>query len=195
MELLAEGVESLKLPCSLVLLIPAIGVLLLGHRRRWLIPAWIATVSVVAWMRFSGWWTAAPSGLLHVLSGVALAGVVLLAWKRDSLVADFGATVGAAVLATWTWVPCVGRELAGVVNSARSEPWGELAPTSIYMVGLFLPLILVAALDVAVPRFGDAIELRSARMIGLAIVFVVGALVAVTLFDNLASELARRSTF
>lgn len=195
MELLAEGVESLKLACSLVLLIPALGVLLLGRRRAWLVPAWIVTVALIAWLRFAGWWTARPSGLWHLLAGVALVGLVVIAWRRNALATDLAATIGAATLATWTWVPCVGRELGDVLNEARFEPWGELAPTFVYMVGLFLPLIVFVALDVAIPRVGEAIELNWIRMIGLAILLLVGVLVAITLLDNLASELARRSSF
>ena len=92
-------------------------------------------------------------------------------------------------------MPCVGRELGDVLNAARSEPWGELAPTTVYMIGLFLPLIVFVALDVAFPQVGEVIELTWIRMIGLTIVLAVGVLVAITLFDNLAGELAGRSSF
>jgi hypothetical protein len=194
-ELLAEGVESIKLACSLVLLIPALGIALLGRRRVWLVPAWIATVAVVAWVRFSGWWTALPSGVWHVLAGAVLVAAAGLAWKRDELATDLAATVGVAFVATWTWVPCVGRGLGDVLNAARFEPWSQLAPTVVYFVGLFVPLIVLTALDVAWPRIGDVIDLPRVRDAGLVVITIVGGLVAVTLFDDLAGELARRSSF
>ena len=195
MNILAEGIESLKLACSLVLLIPALGIVLMGRRRVWLVPTWIATVSLIAWLRFTGWWTPFPSGAGHVLAGVALLGLVVLAWKRDRLVTDLAATAAGAFLAGWTWVPCVGRELGDVLNNARAQPWSELLPTLLYMVGLFVPLVLIAALQVAWPNFGDVSDDRRVRGLGLGLVAMVGALVAVTLFDDLASELARRSSF
>jgi cytochrome c biogenesis protein CcdA len=195
MDLLAEGVESLKLACSLVLLVPALGVMLLGRRRLWLVPTWIITVSLIAWLRFTGWWTPLPSGIAHIAAGFGLAGLAVLAWKRNDLVSDIAATAGVAFIAGWTWIPCVGRELADILNNARAEPWAELAPTFIYLLGLFLPVVLFAALQVAWPKFGEVIELEWLRTAGLTIIFAVGALVAVTLFDDLASELAERSSF
>ena len=154
MGIFAEGIESLKLACSLVLLIPALGVVLMGRRRVWLVPAWIVTVGLIAWLRFTGWWTPLPSGLGHVAVGLGLLGLAVLAWRRDSLVSDLAATVSVAFLAGWTWIPCVGRELGDVLNNARAQPWAELVPTLLYSLGLFIPLVAIAALQVAWPKFG-----------------------------------------
>lgn len=195
MRIFAEGIESLKLACSLVLLIPALGVVLLGRRRIWLVPAWIGTVSLIGWLTFAGWWTPLASGPTHVLVGLVLIGLTGLAWKRDALATDMAATMTAAFLATWTWIPCVGRELGDILNNARAKPWSELVPTVLYFLGLFLPLIIIAALDVAWPRFGTITAARWVRSTGLAIVGLVGLLVSVTLFDDVAGELVRRSSF
>jgi hypothetical protein len=82
-----------------------------------------------------------------------------------------------------------------VLNNARAEPWSELVPTIIYLTGLFVPLILIAALGVAVPKFGEWAEKPALRSAGLVVVVVIGGLAAVTLFDDLAGELRRRSSF
>ncbi len=195
MGVFAEGIESIKLACSLVLLIPALGVVLLGRRRAWLVPTWIATVALIAWLRFTGWFTPLASGLGHVLAGVVLVGLAVLARKRDDLATDAVATAGVAFIAGWTWIPCAGSELGDILNNARPEPWAELIPTVLFVVGLFVPLILIAALEVAWPRLGELLERPALRTTGLAIIALVGGLVAVTLFDDLASELARRSSF
>lgn len=81
------------------------------------------------------------------------------------------------------------------MNNARAEPWSELVPTFLYMLGLFVPLVLIAALEVAWPKFGEISDKPPIRTVGLSIIALVGGLVAVTLFDDLASELARRSSF
>lgn len=191
----AEGIESIRFACSLVLLIPALGIVLLGRRRNLLVPVWIATGSLVAWLRFSGWWDLEASGLWHSLSGVLLVALAWAAWKRNDAVADSAVTVLGAVIASWTWVPCVGSHLGDILNAARSEPWGQLLPTVAFMVGLFVPLVVLAALDVAAPKLAERAEHPRVRTIGLSIMVLVGALVAVTLFDDLAGELARRSSF
>lgn len=195
MGIFAEGIESLKLACSLVLLVPALGVILMGRRRVWLVPAWIITVSLIAWLRFTGWWTPLPSGPGHIVVGIALLALAVLAWRNDSLVSDLAATVAVAFLAGWTWIPCVGRELADILNNARAEPWAQLVPTFLYMLGIFIPLVAIAALQVAWPQFGKISDTSKVRTVGLSIVALVGGLVAVTLFDDLASELAQRSSF
>ena len=191
----AEGIESIRFACSLVLLIPALGIVLMGRRRNVLVPLWIATVAIVAWLRFTGWWGLEASGVWHVLAGVALVGLGLVAWRRDDMRTDAAVTVLAAGIAAWTWIPCVGRHLGDILNAARREPWAQLPPTIAFIVGLFVPLVVLAALDVAAPKLAERFEHRNVRGAGLAVLLLVGALVAVTLFDDLAGELARRSSF
>lgn len=191
----AEGIESIRLACSLVLLIPALGIALLGRRRSLLVPLWIVVVTIVAWLRFTGWWGLESSGVWHVLAGIALVALAALAWKRDALSSDVGVTALAATIAAWTWVPCVGRHLGDILNDARREPWGQLPPTIAFVLGLFVPLIVLAAFDVAAPKLSERFDHANVRAVGLSIVLLVGALVAVTLFDDLAGELARRSSF
>lgn len=195
MGIFAEGIESLKLACSLVLLVPALGVALMGRRRVWLVPAWIVTVTLITWLGFARWWSLRDTGFWHVLAGVILVALVALAWNRDALGTDLAATVVAAFLAGWTWDPCVGSELGDIITSAPFRPWSQLGPSLLYFGGLFIPLILLASIEVAVPKLGDWISHPSVRNAGLSIVMLVGALVSITLFDDLASELARRSSF
>ena len=195
MSIFAEGIESLKLACTLFLLIPALGVALMGRRRIWLVPTWIITVSLIAWLRFTGWFTPLASGFGHVAVGIVLLGLAALAWRRNDLATDIAATAAVAFLAGWTWVPCVGRELGEILNNARAEPWAEALPTFLYILGLSIPLVLIAALEVAWPKFTELTDTPKFRAVGIGVIALVGGLVAVTLFDDLAGELARRSSF
>lgn len=195
MNIFFEGIESLKLACSLVLLVPAIGVALLGARTRWLAPLWVLVVSVVAWLRFATWWNLAPEGFVHSAAGAVVVGLAVAAWRFDRWPWDAAATAGVAVVAAWTWVPCVGEHLGDILNNARRSPWPELAPTFGYLTGLFVPLLLLAALPVAVPQIASVLHRPSVRLAGLAIIALIGVLVTITLFDDLAGELARRSSF
>ena len=195
-DLFLEGIESVKLACSLILLIPALGIAFLGKRRVWLVPAWIITVSLVFWARFTALFDVLPSGAPHIASGLGLVGLAFLAWRTDKLQTDAVATIGVAFVAAWTWQPCVGRELGdSILNRVRdTAPVELLPPTLIYLTGLFVPLILLAALDLAWPKLGDRLDKPAVRNAGIGVVFLVGALVAGTLFDDLASELLRHST-
>lgn len=196
MQLLLEGIESLKLACSIILLVPAVGIILTGRRHAPLLTAvWIATVVVVAWARFATWWITPATNPGHLALGLLTAALGVAAWKRPHLGLDIAATIAVAVLATWAWVPCVGRELGSILNEARFEPWGELAPTAVYFIGLFLVLIVAAALPVMVPAINKIIDRETVHRTGLAIVIIVGLLASVTLLDDLAGELARRSSF
>lgn len=196
MQLLLEGIESLKLACSIILLVPAIGIFLTGRRHAPLLTAvWITTVVIVAWVRFATWWVTPATHAGHLVLGLLTAAIGLAAWKRPNLALDLAATIALAVLATWAWVPCVGRELGEILNEARFSPWGELGPTAIYFVGLFLVLIVLAAIPVLIPTIGNLLDRVAVHRTGLTIIIAVGLLASVTLLDDLAGELARRSSF
>ena len=64
-----------------------------------------------------------------------------------------------------------------------------------YLTGLFVPLILLAALDIAWPKFGEVLDKPGVRKTGLGVVFLVGALVSATVFDDAASLLLEHSSF
>jgi len=183
MALFAEGIESIKLACSLVLLVPAIGIMLFGRRRVWLVPIWILTISLIAWLRFALILDPLPGGIGYIAAGALLAALAGVAWKRDALDTDVAATALAATVTGWTWVPCVGREFGDILNNVRDEPASQLLPTLVYLGGLFVPLILIAALGVAIPRLAEWADKRQVRTTGYAIVALVGGLAAVTLFQ------------
>lgn len=192
---LAEGVESIGLACSLVLLVPALGAALLGVRRVALIVTWIVATIVVAWMRFVGWWDLAAEGLAHMTTGVVALVIIVAAWRLERLELDLGATILVAAISAWTWVPCVGPELGEILNSARVQPWKQFLGTAAFLVGLYLPLVIVGALMVVAPEIARRIDTPSTRRLGLTVFATIGGLVAVTLFDDLAGELARRSSY
>lgn len=194
--LLLEGVESLRLPCSWVLLIPGIAITTFGRRRTPLVVAVFAiTAMVVAWLRFAGWWFAVPHGATQVLIGVAILTSAALAWTMDRASTDSAAAAVTGLAAASTWIPCVGPHLGEVLNEARSQPFGNIGGTVAFLTGQFLPLVLVASLGVLAPGFRSRLEDRRVIAVGAGLLALVGLLFVTTLFDDIASELARRSTF
>jgi len=193
---LLEGVESLRLPCSWVLLIPAAAITVFGRRRSTLVVAvFVVVATTVGWVRFAGWWYATPRGLLQVIIGLVIIGTAAIAWHFDRAATDVLASVVAAIAAVWTWIPCVGPELAEILNNADREPFAQLPGTVAFFLGLLLPFILVAALGELFPQLGEKLEHRWAITGGAVLLGVVGVLFATTLYDDLSSELFRLSTF
>ncbi|MDW3177228.1 MAG: hypothetical protein R8J94_07580 [Acidimicrobiia bacterium] len=191
-----EGIESLRLPCSWVLLIPGIAVLVFGRRRTPLVvAAFIAAAILVAWLRFAGWWFSTPQGGVQVVLGVAIVAGAGLAWRKDTGIYDAAVATIAGLAAAWTWIPCVGPELGEILNGSRTEPFQHIGGTVAFLLGQFLPFILIAAIGVVWPQLTRRLEHRGIVAVGALLLMLVGVLFITTLFDDLASELARRSTF
>lgn len=195
--LLTEGIESLRLPCTWVLLIPGAAVMLFGRRRTPLVvSSFIAVALGVVWLRWSGWWFEVPSGFIQIGIGLVIMAGAAVAWKFDRGLTDglsAGITGGAAA---WAWIPCVGNDLAGLLNSdwdTTGEKIANFVPTAAFMLGQFLPFILVAAAGVLVPQLAERLEHRGVVTAGAILVGLIGFAFVTQQFDDLASELARRS--
>lgn len=151
---------------------------------------------LVAWLRFGGFWPLGEvEGATQVGLGIAILAAAGLAWRQDHAVTDGLAAGVAGFAGAWAWIPCVGPHLGDVINGARSEPFAHIGGTVAFLAGLFLPFILVAAAGVAFPEFKLKTSNRFIVGAGFILFAVVGLLFTATLFDNLANELARRSTF
>jgi len=193
-DLLTEGIESLRLPCTWVLLIPGAAVLLFGRRRTPLVVAsFVAAAMAVTWLRFGGNWFEVPRGAVQIGVGLAIMAGAAIAWKADRGVTDAlsaGITGGAAA---WAWIPCVGPDLGNLLNSDWENPWVNLPDTVAFMAGQFLPFIVIAAGGVLVPQIVDKLSHRAVITTGAVIVGLIGLAFVTQQFDDLASELARRS--
>ena len=192
--LLTEGIESLRLPCTWVLLIPGAAVMLFGRRRTPLVVASFSAVALaIVWLRWGGNWFEVPSGGIQVAIGVVIMAGAAIAWKLDHGVTDgisAGITGGAAA---WAWIPCVGPDLGGLLNSDWDNPITNLPGTAAFMIGQFLPFIVLAAGGVLVPQIAEKLEHRAVITTGAIMVALIGLAFVTQTFDDLASELARRS--
>jgi cytochrome c biogenesis protein CcdA len=195
-DLAIEGLESVRLPCSWVILFPALAVTVYARRRTPLaIGAFVGVAAVLAWVRFAGWWFAVPTGVVQVLLGVLVAIATAFAWRADRSEADAVLAGLAALIAVWAWIPCVGPRLGTLLGDVRSEPAANFAGTVAYVVGLLAPFIMIAALGVLVPEAAARTNRRAVVAVGAIGLLVFAGLLATTLLDDVSSELARRSTF
>ena len=194
--LLFEGVESLRLPCSWVLLIPALAVTIYGRRRTPLVMSIFVSVAIlVAWLRFAGWWFEVPRGAVQVILGLVLMAGAAIAWKCDTGVGDAIIAALSGMAAVWAWTPCVGPHLADVLNNASREPFAHFGGTAAFIFGLLLPFVLVASIGVVLPAVQQKLSHHRVITVGAVLIGMVGLLFVTTLFDNLASALFRISEF
>ena len=179
------------LPCAVGLLYPGLIVLLLGARRRvGALTAFAVVAAVAAWMRASdlegrpatwllvllaliggGLLTQSPKGWLHALGGGGLIGVV----------------AGA------TWMPCVGNELASILNNAPTRPLEELLPMLVYVFGVTSILFVVALIPIVFEPIGRGLDHEAVTLIGggLAVALVIA--LAGGVYNDLLSEFAQLS--
>lgn len=192
--LLTEGIESLRLPCTWVLLIPGAAVVLFGRRRTPLVVAsFIAAATAIVWLRWGGNWFEVPSGAVQVAVGLTIMAGAAIAWKLDSGVTDAVSAGVTGAAAGWAWIPCVGPELGNLLNSDWSNSFVKIPDVVAFMAGQFLPFVLIAAAGVLAPTLSEKLEHRSVVTVGAIVVGLIGLAFVTQQFDNIASELARQS--
>ena len=198
-----EGVESIGIACTLVMLVPAAALVLVSRRARLTVAAYYAVgAALLTWARAAGYWRVEMRGAV-LLAAAALAAGAFVAGHRSPgphSPAATGAGLVAGALAGWGWLPCVGPRLGDVLNRASADGLDSLAGAGsgalmlVYMVGALLPALMLALVPHALPASAPAFDSRAAAAVGGA----AGAAYAVTLavgrYDDLVGELYRIAT-
>lgn len=197
MATLLEGVESITLWCSMVVLLPTVVLVLVAPAGRvWLVGAAISATSTMMWARAGRLWEFETDGAVRVLVGGAVVATFVLAFRRDRPAVPMSVALGAVsgAIAGWLWQPCVGEHLAEVLNRAETDRATSLIGMHAYVIGLSIPAILLAALPHAWPRANAVLAHRAVRSAGLVAALVYGATVTVGWYDDVVSELFRLSS-
>lgn len=198
-----EGVESIGIACTLVMLVPAAALVLVSGRARLTVAAYYAVgAALLTWARAAGYWRVELRGAVLLAAAALAAGAFIaghLSRGPDSPAAT-GAGLVAGALAGWGWLPCVGPRLGDVLNRASADGLYSLAGAGsgalmlVYMAGALLPALMLALVPHALPASAPAFDSRAAAAVGGA----AGAAYAVTLavgrYDDLVGELYRIAT-
>lgn len=192
-----EGVESITLLCSLVVILPAVVLVLAASTdRAWLVGGSLVGTACMMWARAGRLWNIESDGAARWLIGIVIASIFAVVFRlrrsRPPLSAALG--VGAGGIAGWLWQPCVGEHFAEVLNRAEAERAVTLALMHAYVVGLFLPAILVVALPAAWPTATGMSHHRVTRRAALTAAIVYALTVGLGWYDDLVSELFRISS-
>ena len=177
-----EGVAQSLLPCSWILVVPAVAVAL-ATRRPGVLVAFSGAVVATAWIAVAGW----------IVLPVWVAGIALLVggalWWR------LGATYVPVVLvgagAAWAWQPCVGPELGEALTTAQYDPWAALGGLATFLLGaLIVGLAVGLAGGALLDRFGKG----PSPKVGASVAMALGSTMVVGVYPTIASTLARWST-
>ena len=138
---------------------------------------------LASWSAVAGWFT--PQVWF---AGLALVTGAVIWWRKGpSWVSAMVVGLGAA----WAWQPCVGEELAQVLNAAQSDPVTALPGLAAFMFGVSLVgLGLGAILGLLLDRVTD----KNPNRIGALIVGLLGVSMIVGVYPSIASVFARWST-
>lgn len=198
METLLEGVVAAAQPCSLALVVPAVGTTLMGGRLGAVVAAavWLAA-TLAAW---------AQAALLLEVGGGLGAGIVLAVavlaglwvllrdpagWPSGATRAAGGALVGLG--AGLLWRPCVGPQLGEVLTAAPDDPAGQLVRFGAYMAGLLVVTAAVAALPVLHPKVEATLRSPAARLVGAAPVLMLAVVLATGTYASVIGRLVQAS--
>ncbi len=193
---LAEGIGVITWACTLTALVPGLALVLVARRARLTVALYyIAGAAFLAWAQAAGHWWVAARGTAVVIAGFVAAGTYAAAWRapgHSSPLATGAGLVGGA-LAGWLWRPCVGELLGDILNDADTAGPRTLGLMFIYMVGVLLPLLLIATAPYAVPAVGRVLDRSPFAIAGAMVGAIYAVALAIGQYDDLIGELYRIS--
>ncbi|MGI9016106.1 MAG: hypothetical protein ACR2HR_03205 [Euzebya sp.] len=203
-EVVLEGIRASIEPCSLALILPGIGAVVLGGRRGYLVAAgfWL-TAAVLAWAQASLVLQVGSDGgvIGVVLAVVAVVGAVLvwLAGRRgmDGSAVLVGALAGGVLLGAATgllWRPCVGPELGTILTQAPRDPASQLVPLAVYLVGVLLVTAVLAALPFLHPVFGRVMTWLPVRLLALVPILGLAVILVTSRYAEVIGALVQASS-
>ncbi len=193
---LTEGIGVITWACTLTALVPGLALVFVARRARLTVALYYtAGAAFLAWAQAAGHWWVSARGAAVVIAGIVAAGTYVAAWRapgHSSPLATGAGLVGGA-LAGWLWRPCVGELLGDILNDASTAGPRTLGLMLIYMVGVLLPLLLVAVAPHAVPAVSRVLDRLPFAIAGATVGAAYAVALAIGQYDDLIGELYRIS--
>ncbi len=177
----AEGLTQALLPCSWILVLPAIA-LGLGTRKAAILGVFAGSVVFTAWIAVAGW----------IVPPVWLAGVAFLI--GGSLWWRFGPTYAPVAIvgigAGRAWQPCVGPELGLALTTAQQDPFAAFGGLAMFLIGVIIVGLAVGVgIGALARRWTDHVD-----KVGAVVAIVIGLTMVVGIYPEISSTLAKWST-
>jgi len=192
-----EGVESILLACSLVVLGPTLLLVLVARTGRvLLLSGAVVGTSTMMWARAGLLWDFESDGLARWVIAGAIIAAFGGAFRADRVGPSLRLALGlaAGLVAGWLWQPCVGEHFAEVLNRAETDRVESLLKMHVYVIGIFLPAVLIVALPHAAPGTSRVLHHDVTRRAALAVAALYAGAVALGWYDDLVGELFRISS-
>ncbi len=192
-ELAREGFDAALAPCSWILIVPALAVLLMARQESTpTIFGYLSASSVVAWLHLSQRLVPPTPGLLAL---VLVASVLALAFpiiRRVDLVAIGGGALTGAVCGL-LWAPCGGPQLVVLTSELPTRGLDGFGFLSVFLLGLFTPIITLATATHLLPR-SIFVPVRPAMLVvGATILIILAITVAAGRADELVAWMVART--
>ena len=97
------------------------------------------------------------------------------------------------VVAGWTWMPCVGEQLAGILNNAPNQSLAQLLPMVVYVLGVCAVLFVFALAPLVFEQLKPLLEHRATRVLGTALAAALVVALAGGVYNDLLSRFAQLS--
>lgn len=194
MDLFAEALWAVRLPCTLALLVPGF-VPLVGGRKNapTAVAFYILAAAVVFWLRSVGWFVDQPTGWVAVAagSGIAAVAIAMYRWSAPAVAIVGGALIG--TVSAWLWIPCVGTHLGKLLNRSTDGVWRSLPWFGVYVTGVCAFLVVLAALPFAVPKLTNLLTHAALPKLGLGIGIMLASIVGFGLYEDIVGQLLQWS--
>lgn len=193
---LTEGIGVITWACTLTALVPGLALVFVARRARLTVALYYtAGATLLAWAQAAGHWWVSARGTALVIAGVVAGATYAAAWRAPGHASPLatGAGIAGGALAGWLWRPCVGEGLGDILNDASTAGPRTLGLMAVYMVGVLLPLLLLAVAPSAVPAVGRVLDRLPFAIAGAAVGTAYAMALAIGQYDDLIGELYRIS--
>ncbi len=193
-DLFAEALWAVRLPCTLALLVPGFVPLVGGRRNGPLAVAfYILAAGVVFWLRSVGWFFDQPDGIIAVAAGIGIGIVALAMYRAPGRTSAIGGGGLIGAVSAWLWIPCVGTHLGRLLNSSGDAIWTSAPSYGIYVAGVCALLIVLAALPIAVPKFLSILDHEAFHKVGLGIGLTMAVVIGFGFYETIVGQLLQWS--
>lgn len=186
-DLFFEGITAIFYLSSLTLLLPGAATTLIARTESSAAAVgFVLAAILVSWFRFSDNLTVPPTQVMAAAMVISIIGLVVPLVRRVNLVTGGAAAICGGVAAL-SWWPALGTHAGPVFVDLPTNDARGLAELTIYMVGIFAPLILGASALALTPK-ATTLPFRPLMLFSGAGVLVVFTLL---LFSSTMPDLAQ----